>query len=239
MSIITPSVSITTREKIIIAENVSKHYTSGRSELHTLRGVSFEIYKGSVTCIFGKSGSGKSTLLKQLALLDRPSSGTIWIGGMNTAELSEEIRGKIRLNSLGFVFQDNALIPELTVIENVILPQVQIGGDIHQHTAEAMELLARVGLEKRAQYRPHELSGGEQQRVAIARALINKPSIVLADEPTANLDSSNSARVMRILQSLSTDLHITVVFISHEIEDRGYADKVLNIRDGKLVEGSA
>lgn len=219
---------------MIRAENVTKIYKSGKLEHTALNAVSFSIATGTIGCIIGKSGSGKSTLLRQLGLIDTPTSGKIWIDDVDTSVLSEKDRSHMRLAQLGYIFQEYALIPEMTALENVLLPSIQLHGK--PQTDKAKQLLAMVGLEKRIKHAPKELSGGEQQRVAIARAMINTPQIIFADEPTSSLDSLASIVTMHALTTLSQELGTTVVFVTHDPDQHGYAQQLLNIQDGTLVE---
>jgi putative ABC transport system ATP-binding protein len=221
---------------VLVASHLTKVYRSGRLEVRALDDVSLSIRRGSMVCIMGKSGSGKSTLLRQLGLIDRPDHGVIVIDGMEVTGLSERHRTGLRLANLGYVFQEYALLNELTAEENVYLPAMMRGRRAVDSRRRAVELLEMVGLGDRARHRPRELSGGEQQRVAIARALVNEPSLVYADEPTANLDSVSAGRVMETLQELNRELGVTVIFVSHDPDDRAYARELLLLRDGALVE---
>lgn len=217
--------------------NVSKTYILGKVKVPALMGVSFEIKSGDMVCIMGKSGSGKSTLLRQLSLIDRPTSGTILMEDQDVSRLSEKKRSQLRLSRLGYVFQEYALIPELTAEENIYLPAMMLGSrSKSEYRKRAHELLELVGLVERASHRPAEMSGGEQQRVAIARALINDPSIVYADEPTANLDTKSAATVMNTLADLNQKLGVTVVFVSHDPDDRAFAKRLIFLRDGQLAK---
>jgi putative ABC transport system ATP-binding protein len=221
---------------VLVASHLTKVYRSGRLEVRALDDVSLSIRRGSMACIMGKSGSGKSTLLRQLGLIDRPDHGVIVIDGREVTGLSERRRTGLRLAKLGYVFQEYALLNELTAEENVYLPAMMRGRRAVDSRRRAVELLEMVGLGDRARHRPRELSGGEQQRVAIARALVNEPSLVYADEPTANLDSVSAGRVMETLQGLNRELGVTVIFVSHDPDDRAYATELLFLRDGALVE---
>jgi putative ABC transport system ATP-binding protein len=217
---------------------LSKIYHMGSVSVPALADASFRVATGDMVCITGKSGSGKSTLLRQLGLLDRPSGGQLIINGQDVNGLSDGARSRLRLHFLGYVFQEFALLQELTALENVYLPGMMRGGRGVDMKQRARELLDSVGLEGRYRHRPKELSGGEQQRVAIARALINQPQVLFADEPCANLDSVSSERVMQTLVGLNADLGITVVFVSHEIDDRRYARHWLALADGYVVENT-
>ena len=184
----------------------------------------------------GASGSGKSTLLHMLGLLDRPTGGALVIDGVDITRLSEAERERFRLRRLGYVFQDYALVPELTAQENVYLPSKVRGMTAKECYLVCREILDQVGLKDRAGFLPGELSGGEQQRVAIARALVNRPALLLADEPCANLDSRNSVLILDLIRALNRELRQTVVMVSHENWHRQYFDRVLYLRDGRIVE---
>jgi len=219
--------------------NLSKIYGLGEVEVRALDDVSFTIAEGDMVCIMGKSGSGKSTLLRQLGLLDRPSEGEIVLDGEIVTRLSDTARGVLRLQHLGYVFQEYALLAELTAHENVYLPGMMLGEKGIDFRERAKELLELVGLGKRIRHYPKELSGGEQQRVAIARALINSPRIIFADEPCANLDTISSKKVMETLVSLNREMKVTVVFVSHDPDDKKYARGLIVLSDGKMVKEDA
>jgi len=219
--------------------NLSKIYGLGEVQVRALDGVSFTIAEGDMVCIMGKSGSGKSTLLRQLGLLDRPSEGEIVLDGEVVTRLSDTARGMLRLQHLGYVFQEYALLAELTAHENVYLPGMMLGEKGIDFRERAKELLELVGLGKRIRHYPKELSGGEQQRVAIARALINSPRIIFADEPCANLDTISSKKVMETLVSLNREMKVTVVFVSHDPDDKKYARGLIVLSDGKMVKEGA
>lgn len=222
---------------MLVVKNLSKIYTMGIIKVNALCDISLSIEAGEMVCIMGKSGSGKSTLLRQLGLLDRPTSGEIFISGKAVASVSEGIRASLRLNSLGYVFQEYALLGELTAHENVFLPGMMLGEKGHDYRKTASELLDLVGLKQRMKHLPKELSGGEQQRVAIARALINEPKILFADEPCANLDTISSKIVMETLIKLNRDMGVTVIFVSHDPDDKKYARRIIILSDGKMAEG--
>lgn len=219
--------------------NLSKIYGLGEVQVRALDDVSFTIAEGDMVCIMGKSGSGKSTLLRQLGLLDRPSEGEIVLDGEVVTRLSDITRGMLRLQHLGYVFQEYALLAELTAHENVYLPGMMLGEKGIDFRERAKELLELVGLEKRIRHYPKELSGGEQQRVAIARALINSPRIIFADEPCANLDTISSKKVMETLVSLNREMKVTVIFVSHDPDDKKYARGLIVLSDGKMVNEGA
>lgn len=219
---------------MIRVTDLTKVYQLGLVEVAALTGVSVHIGKGEFIGIMGPSGSGKSTLLHQLALLDAPSSGQILINGTDVAHLSDEARTRFRLLHLGYVFQDYALVSELSVIENVAIPAITRGRPMEECYAAAAEMLGKVGLANRLDHLVHELSGGEQQRVSIARALVNRPAIVFADEPCANLDTENSRTVLELFRALNHDLGQTIVMVSHESWHMEYFDRIVFIRDGVL-----
>jgi putative ABC transport system ATP-binding protein len=220
-------------------QNLSKIYTMGDVQVKALDSITFSIQSGDMLCIMGKSGSGKSTLLRQLGLLDRPTSGDIILEGKPVANISEGVRANLRLSLLGYVFQEYALLGELTAHENVYLPGMMLGKKDHDYKKKAADLLELVGLQKRIKHLPKELSGGEQQRVAIARALINEPKILFADEPCANLDTLSSKTVMETLVKLNRDMGVTVIFVSHDPDDKKYARHVIMLSDGKIIEGES
>lgn len=220
---------------MIVAEDLTKVYTMGRVEVRALGGVSLEVAKGEFVGIMGASGSGKSTLLHILGLLDRPTTGAVTIDGTDVLSLSDHRRTLFRLNRLGYVFQDYALIGELTALENVYLTSLVRGDPKEEYLKKSIEILERVGLGDRIHHRQSELSGGEQQRVAIARALVNSPSILLADEPCANLDSQTSKSILDLFARLNEDLDQTIVMVSHEDWHKEYFCRVVTLRDG-LIE---
>lgn len=220
---------------MIVAENLTRVYTMGKVEVRALAGVSLEVAKGEFVGIMGASGSGKSTLLHILGLLDRPTSGSVTIDGTDVLALSDRQRTLFRLNRLGYVFQDYALIGELTALENVYLTSLVRGASKEEYIERSADILRRVGLGDRMDHRQSELSGGEQQRVAIARALVNNPSILLADEPCANLDSQTSRSILDLFARLNEELDQTIVMVSHEDWHKEYFCRVVTLRDG-LIE---
>ncbi|NCB20924.1 MAG: ABC transporter ATP-binding protein [Clostridia bacterium] len=217
----------------ISAKNLQKTYT-GKTPTFALKGVDFNISSGEFLAIMGKSGSGKSTLLHQLALLDTPTAGELIVDEVDTANLSDQEKTTFRLQRLGYIFQEYALIFELNALENVLLPAFALNGYYQNNKDKAREMLAKVGLSERANHRPNELSGGEQQRVAIARALINSPKILFADEPTANLDTATSKEVLSLFRKLNKELGQTIVLVTHEPENRQYVDRIIWLKDGLL-----
>jgi putative ABC transport system ATP-binding protein len=219
---------------MISARNVEKIYP-GAVPTPALRNVSFEVAKGEFLIISGRSGSGKSTLLHQLGLLDTPTAGSITIDGIDVLALSEEHKTRFRLERLGYVFQEYALIGEFTALQNVYLPAMALGVLPSAYLERARALLESVGLGARINHRPDEMSGGEQQRVAIARALINGPAVLFADEPTANLDRASSHTVLELFASLSVHWGQTIVLVTHEPDEaRPYANRVLWLTDGQI-----
>lgn len=221
---------------MLTVSNLTKIYKLGKVETPALVDVSFKVKKGKMIALMGKSGSGKSTLLRQLSLIDKPNSGRIIINHKEVIGTSEKIRSKLRLETLGYVFQEYALLPELTALENVYLPAMMLGKRGVNYKERAAELLEIVGLTDRIKHLPKELSGGEQQRVAIARAMVNDPKVIYADEPTANLDTASAKVVMETLRHLNKKTGVTIIFVSHNPDDKQYADQMIFLRDGKIVE---
>jgi putative ABC transport system ATP-binding protein len=221
---------------MIEVTDLKKIYQMGLVEVAALRGVSVRIEKGEFVGIMGPSGSGKSTLLHQVGLLDTPTSGHILICGTDVSRLDDESRTQFRLMHLGYVFQDYALVSELTVKENVAIPAITQGRPLDECYAAATDVLEKVGLGKRLDHLVYELSGGEQQRVSIARALVNNPAIIFADEPCANLDTESSRTVLDLFRQVNRDLGQTIVMVSHEPWHMEYFDRIIFIRDGLLDE---
>ena len=219
---------------LIEIKDVYKIYNPGENEVRALDGVSLEINEGEFVAIIGQSGSGKSTLMNTLGLLDRPTSGEYFLSGRDVATLTDDEQSEIRNKQIGFIFQGFNLIPSLTAIDNVELPLVYRGMKKEERNRLSLEALKRVGLEKRIHHRPSQMSGGQQQRVAIARAVAAKPPVILADEPTGNLDSSSGREVMRILHELS-DEGRTIILITHDNEIAEEANRIIRIQDGKIV----
>ena len=219
---------------LIELEHVTKVYTMGDVQVHALRDISLELREGELTAIMGPSGSGKSTLMNILGCLDVPSGGTYKLEGTDVAKLSSDRLAAIRNQKIGFVFQQYNLLARTTAIENVELPLLYSGKPNRRKLA--MEALETVGLEGRMHHKPTELSGGQQQRVAIARALVNSPSIILADEPTGNLDTKTGQEIIALFQKLEREKGITVIFVTHDPEVAEYTQRIIRIRDG-LIEG--
>ena len=220
---------------MIKVRKLTKIYDMGEVKVKALDGVSFNVVNGDMLAIMGKSGSGKSTLLRQMGLLDLPTTGRIFLGRYEVTRLAESTRAGLRLKYLGYVFQEYALLGELTAHQNVYLPGMMLNNKGKDYKKRATELLKLVGLGKRVHHYPKELSGGEQQRVAIARALINSPKVLLADEPCANLDTISSGMVMETLAKLNQDMKVTIIFVSHDPSDKRYARHVLTLADGKII----
>jgi putative ABC transport system ATP-binding protein len=217
---------------MIIGRDIRRFYGIGAVQVRALDGVSLEIRKGEFVGIMGPSGSGKSTLLHMLGLLDRPTSGFLSIDGIDVGALDERSRTVFRLQRLGYVFQDYALVPELTAQENVYLPSMARGMTSQECTLVCSEILGVVGLGDRIHHLPSQMSGGEQQRVAIARALVNRPALLLADEPCANLDTQNSRIILDLFKRLNKNLNQTIVMVSHEEWHKSYFDRIISMKDG-------
>jgi ABC-type lipoprotein export system ATPase subunit len=229
--------SLVTSNTAIRTENVCRHYAMGESLIRAVDGISISIPSGEFVALLGTSGSGKSSLLNLIAGLDRPTSGAVFVEGNNLAALSREALARHRLRTVGMVFQSFNLIPSMTVIENVELPLRFAEVDRGQRDSLAREALQRVGLSRRLDHRPSELSGGEQQRTALARALINKPKLLLADEPTGNLDSRTGTEIMNLIREFNESLGMTVVMVTHErVLAEQYSQRLIFLADGKLVD---
>lgn len=213
---------------------VNKAYKQGAKELHVLNDVSFDIRPGELVALIGPSGAGKSTLLHSAGLLEKPDSGDILVNGTPSASLNDKSRTSLRRDTIGFVYQYHHLLPEFSAVENVILPQMITGLSHKKAHKRASELLDTVGLSERISHRPAELSGGEQQRVAIARALANAPSVLLADEPTGNLDPETANRVFELLLKLVRSVGLTALIATHNHELAGRMDRVLHFENGKV-----
>ena len=223
---------------MIEISDLRKIYQMGNVQVKALDGITLDIEKGEFLGIMGASGSGKSTLLHMLGLLDIPTSGRIVIDGMDISRFTDYEKTMFRLYKLGYVFQDYALVPDLTVMENVSLPaMLREDRTEEQHRRDSHGILQKIGLCDRRDHLPRELSGGEQQRVSLARAMVNKPEILFADEPCANLDSENSKMVLELFREINETMHQTIVMVSHEEWHREYFDRVIRLRDGKIVNG--
>jgi len=219
-------------------ENVTRVFKTGKLETQALRGVSLSIESGEFTALVGPSGSGKTTLLQLIGCLDLPTSGQVFINGKEVSQLKRNQRADMRRGTIGFIFQFFALIPTLTAYENIEMPLLLNGHSASERRARVMQLLESVGLADRAAHRPDQLSGGEQQRVAVARALATKPALILADEPTANLDTPNGAQVMETMLRLNQETGVTFIFATHDPRVIKYARRVITLRDGLIVENN-
>lgn len=219
---------------VIQLDHVHKTYTMGDVAVHALRGISLTIREGEFVAIMGASGSGKSTTMNIIGCLDRPTRGTYILDGQDVSEMSKDERADIRCQKIGFVFQGFNLLSRTSALENVELPMLYAGVDSAERDRRANEALAAVGLAGREQNHPNQLSGGQQQRVAVARALVNDPALILADEPTGNLDSRTSVEVMEIFQRLNRERGITLVLVTHEHDIAQYAQRVVVFKDGKI-----
>lgn len=219
---------------MIKAEKITKTFLSGGIETTVLHGVTLDVPKGQFLAIMGRSGAGKSTLMYQLSLLDRPSTGTIMVGGQDATAFSIDEATQFRLQNFGYIFQDYALLPELTAVENVALPLLMLGIPLKIAKMRATNVLVKVKMDHRLNNLPSQLSGGEQQRVSVARAIVNEPSIIFADEPTANLDVDNSIRVMDLLSELHGEGQ-TIVIVTHEEEYSKRAERIIRLSDGVII----
>jgi ABC-type lipoprotein export system ATPase subunit len=236
LALVSKANSLRTGETLVRAVNLVRSYGAQASQVQALRGVSFDIHRGERVALLGKSGSGKSTLLHLLGGLDQPTSGEIWIGSHQVSELGSRALSAHRLFQVGMIFQSFNLIPSRTALENVELPMIFAGMAKHQRRRQAEEALKAVDLGQRLHHRPAELSGGEQQRVAIARAIVNRPQLLLADEPTGNLDSDTATGIIELLTA-HLDRHGTaLLMVTHDEElAQRCADRLLRLRDGQLV----
>jgi putative ABC transport system ATP-binding protein len=221
------------RDAIIVTRNLQRDYDIGGEVVHALRGVDLTIRQNEFVAIMGPSGSGKSTLMNLIGCLDSPTAGEYWLNGHRVSELNDDALARIRNREIGFVFQTFNLLPRATALHNVELPLVYAGLGSKERRDLAMQSLTRVGLADRVQHRPNELSGGQRQRVAIARALVNQPSILLADEPTGNLDSATSEEIMVLFEALYKDGQ-TILLVTHEVDIAAHARRQVHLKDGRV-----
>ena len=224
--------------EVVKIENVTRVYQVGKVETKALRGINLTIESGEFTTLVGPSGSGKTTLLQMIGCLDQPTSGQVFINGKDVTRLNRNQRADMRRGTIGFIFQFFALIPTLTAYENVEMPLLMNGHAARERRERVMELLKAVDLADRANNRPDQLSGGQQQRVAVARALAPEPTLVLADEPTANLDTANGQQAMEIMQKLNQETGVTFIFATHDPRVIKYAKRVVTLQDGLIVDDS-
>src|SRR6187455_540368 len=221
-------------DALIRTEDLWKTYVMGGTEVHALHGVTFQIQRNEYVAIMGPSGSGKSTLMNLIGCLDTPTKGQYWINGRLVSEMNDDELARIRNKEIGFVFQTFNLLARATALHNVELPLVYSGVSTRERTERAQKALAMVELSDRMHHKPNELSGGQRQRVAIARALVNNPSIILADEPTGNLDSQTGVEIMKLFDRLHAEGN-TIILVTHERDIAEYAHRVISIRDGKIA----
>jgi putative ABC transport system ATP-binding protein len=226
-------------QPVIDVRNLTKVYRMGEMEVRALRGVSLQLMPGEMTAIMGPSGSGKSTLMNSLGCLDQPTAGEYYLDGQLVSNLDDWGLTLIRRHKIGFVFQSYNLLPRTSALANVELPLVYAGVGAGERRQRAVEALARVGLADRLHHQPNELSGGEQQRVAIARSLVSSPALILADEPTGNLDSQSGAEVMTIFQQLNREQGITIILVTHDADIAHHARRVIQMRDGVVERDEA
>jgi putative ABC transport system ATP-binding protein len=225
-------------ESKVRAVNLARTFEVGETKVEALRGIDLEVGAGQFVALVGPSGSGKSTFLNLVGGLDRPTEGELWVNGVELSASNEKALTEHRRRRVGFVFQSFNLLPRLSALENVALPLMFVGVPERGRINRARELLNQVGLADRLDHRPTQLSGGEQQRVAIARALVSRPAIILADEPTGNLDTATGAEIMALLRCLNREQGVTLLLVTHDAEAASFADRVVHLRDGR-IDGSA
>lgn len=221
-------------ENIIEIRGLKKVYRMGQEKVYALNGIDLDVKKGEICCLYGTSGSGKSTLLNMVAGLEKPTRGSIVVKGIHVEKLNEKQLAEFRQQYVGFIFQSYNLLPNLTALENVTLPLIFKGYPRKKRKREALEMLKAVGLENRINHKPNQMSGGQQQRVSIARAFVEKPEIILADEPTGNLDSKTTIEIMDLIAEMAEKYGQTILLVSHDNEAAGYADRIVHIRDGRI-----
>ena len=220
---------------IIYVKNVRKVYRMGDEEVVALKRINLRIYKGEVCCIFGTSGSGKSTLLNQLAGMEKPTKGQVFIRGKNISDMNEEERAAFRQEHMSFIFQSYNLLPSMTAVENVAMPLMFKGMDRKRREAMAEEMLKRVGLSHRLHHYPSQMSGGQQQRAGIARAFVSRPEVVFADEPTGNLDTKTTAEIMDMVMGFARRFNQTIILVTHDPGMSRYADRIVTLVDGIIT----
>jgi putative ABC transport system ATP-binding protein len=228
-----------TAQAAIRAVDLTRTFEVGETTVEALRSINLEVTAGQFVALVGPSGSGKSTLLNLVGGLDRPTDGQLWIDGVELSASKEKALTDHRRRCVGFVFQSFNLLPRLTAVENVALPLMFVGVSERERLERAGQLLAQVGLSDRMEHRPTQLSGGEQQRVAIARALVNHPAIILADEPTGNIDTTTGAEIMDLLRRLNREQGVTLLLVTHDPEAASFADRVIQLRDGQIARQEA
>ena len=224
---------------LLSVKNIYKKYRTGKNEdLPVLKGISFDVDGGEIVAVVGPSGAGKSTLLHIVGMIDRPDAGDVLLDGRNVFEARDEELAAVRNKEIGFIFQFHHLLPEFTALENVAMPALIAGQNMESASGRASELLADVGLKDRMEHKPNELSGGEQQRVAVARALMNSPKLILADEPSGNLDSENAASLHSMIVSLRNKYGQSFVIVTHNKDFSAMADRIITLVDGKITNHS-
>ena len=221
---------------VIRALDLTRTFEVGETTIEALRGICLEVEGGEFVALVGPSGSGKSTLLNLVGGLDRATSGELWVNGVELSASKEKALTEHRRRRVGFVFQSFNLLPRLTALENVAIPLMFIGVPEQERLELATKLLTQVGLQGRMDHRPTQLSGGEQQRVAIARALVNQPAIILADEPTGNIDSATGTEIMDLLRRLNREQGVTLLLVTHDLEAAAFADRIVHLRDGQIAD---
>jgi putative ABC transport system ATP-binding protein len=222
-------------ELAIRAIDLTRSFEIGETEIQALRGINLNVGKGQFVALVGPSGSGKSTLLNMVGGLDRPTSGELWVNGVELSSSKEKALTEHRRERVGFVFQGFNLLPRLTALENVALPLIFTGVPERDRRDRAQDLLLQMGLQDRVAHRPTQMSGGEQQRVAIARALVSQPDIILADEPTGNVDSATGTEIMSLLRHLNQEQGVTLLLVTHDADAAAYADRIVQLRDGQIL----
>ena len=227
---------MSSKETAVETVDLQKVYGVGSLEFPALRGITMKVEKGELVSIVGPSGSGKSTLLNLIGMLDKPTSGKVFVDGYDVSELNQRERADFRNRYIGFIFQSHNLVGRTSVLKNIELPAIVSGMSSDERTKRAVDLLERVGLGDKIRRKPTELSGGEQQRVATARALMNQPAIILGDEPTGNLDSKTGAEIMQLMRDLNEEMNITFVLVTHNPEVANATQRIIHLRDGRIEQ---